>query len=451
MRARTKLVSMWVVMLSCGCTATRTPYQRPPIVLPSSYAHAAAAAAERTDRWWQNFGDSDLDALVEQAFKRNNDIALAVLNLRSAQLQAHLAVINPTVSVGYTHDYTKPIKGAFAATQFHSLTASAAYEVDIWDQLGALNDAAQWEARATEQDRQNVALALAGAAVSLYYQIAALNQRIGLGAQSIAYAGKTLELVKVLASAGGAAKLDIVEAVQSLEAQEAAQTHLIEQRVETRNALTVLLNGSAWPEGAERMVLPDTPPPSVAAGLPVLLLERRPDVRAAEMRLREALAQSDAMRVSFYPTLSLTGSLGAASTGLSELVANPLASLAVVITAPFIQFNEAKFATALARIEYDKAAINFRKTLLQALIDVDNALSSRTQLADEGVRLERSLEAARTAEHLNEVRYRAGAIALRSWLDAQEIRRQAEVALAENRLGRLQNYAMVCQALGGKP
>jgi hypothetical protein len=118
--------------------------------------------------------------------------------------------------------------------------------------------------------------------------------------------------------------------------------------------------------------------------------ERRPDLRAAELRLRETLAQTDATRLSFYPNLSLTGSVGTASTGLSEIVSNPLGSLAATLSAPFIQVNQAHFATAVARAQYDKAVVSFRKTLLKALIDVDNALSARIQLAEEGANLEHS-------------------------------------------------------------
>jgi len=435
-----------------GCGLMRTHYTCPEVESPSSYPHADATATASLDHWWQRFGDPQLDALVAEALKLNSDLALAALNIRAAQFQAHLAVINPTVTTGYTYDYSAPLKRTIPptpATKFHSLTASASYEVDLWDQLAALKDAARWEARATEEDRQSAALALIGTTVNLYYQLADLNYRIILSEQSIAYATRTLELVQVLKTAGGVTQLEIAESEQSIQSQKANQAALIEQRVELRNALTVVLNGTPWPESEERDAVPDDPPPPVAAGLPVSLLDRRPDLRAAELRLRETLAQTDATRLSFYPNLNLTGSLGTASTGLSELVSNPLGSLAATLSLPFIQMKQAHFATALSKTQYDKAVVNFRKTLLQALIDVDNVLSARTQLAEEGAELEHSLKSAKTAEHLYEIRYRAGAVALRSWLDAQESRRQAELALAGNRLARLQNYATLCLGLGG--
>jgi outer membrane protein TolC len=195
--------------------------------------------------------------------------------------------------------------------------------------------------------------------------------------------------------------------------------------------------------------VPDEPPPAVDAGLPATLLDRRPDLRAAELRLRETLAQTDATRLSFYPNLALTGSVGTASTGLSELVSSPLGSLAATLAVPFVQWNQAHFATALARTQYDEAVLRFKKMLWQALSDVDNALSARTRLSEEGAALARSLEAVRTTERLTEIRYRAGAVSLQRYLDAKQSRRQAELAVGANRLAQLENYGTLCLSLGG--
>src|ERR1700722_11560610 len=313
------------LLMSCGLM--RTYYSRPLVNVPASYFHADENAKASLDRWWQSFDDLKLNALVEKALNNNNDLALAALNVRAAQLQVHLAVINPIVAAGYTYDYSKPLNGSVPAMRFHSLTASVSYEVDLWDQLGAVKDVARWEARATEQDRQSAAVALIGTVVDLYYQLADLNYRIDMSEQSIAYATRTLQIVQVLKTAGGATQLELAESEQGLESRKAAPSALQEQRVELRNALTVLRNGPPWSEECERPAVPDGTPPPVAPGLPFSLLDRRPDLRAAELRLRETLAQTDATRLSFYPNLILTGSLGTASTGLSELVSNPLGSL----------------------------------------------------------------------------------------------------------------------------
>lgn len=441
------LLAAFFALSACGTMRAR--YVRPDIDLPATFPHSDEAARASLDHWWHNFSDPQLDALVDRALKSNNDLAIAALTVRAAQLQAHIAVINPTVSVGYAYEYSRQFSGNVPAAQAHSLSASVSYELDLWDQLSASRNAATWEARASEEDRRSVAIVLVGTAINLYYQLANLNQQITLNDCSIAYAEKTLQIVQVLEAAGGATQLEVSESEQSLASHKASRAELSHERMEVHNALTVLLNGVPWPESSERAAVPDAPPPPVAAGLPASLLHRRPDLRASEARVRESLARMDATRLSFYPTINLTGSVGAASTELVQVVQNPLGTLAATLTLPFVQVNEAKIATAIARTQYEAATLTFRKVLLQALYDVDNALSARTQLAEEGEQLERALNATVTADRLYEIRYRAGSVPLRLWLDAQEARRQAEILLADNRLARLENYVIVCQALGG--
>ena len=167
------------------------------------------------------------------------------------------------------------------------------------------------------------------------------------------------------------------------------------------------------------------------------------------MRLRSTLASGDATRLSYYPQLSLTGALGGSSSALGSVLANPVATLGAGLVLPFLNQTEMRTNAAIAQTDYERAVVQFRQTLYQALADVDNALSARRQYAEQAVQLEQSLADARRAERLYEVRYRAGAVALKPWLDAQEKRRNAEIALAENRLNRLVNHATLYQALGG--
>lgn len=157
----------------------------------------------------------------------------------------------------------------------------------------------------------------------------------------------------------------------------------------------------------------------------------------------------DSTRASFYPTLGLTGTVGGSSAALSNLLANPVATLGAGITLPFLNFNQARLNIRVSEADYELAVVSFRQTLLAAFTDVDNALSARTQLAAQGEALSQSLAAARRAEQLYEVRYRAGAVPLRTWLDAQESRRGAEIAQAQNMLARLNNQVAIYQALGG--
>jgi outer membrane protein TolC len=243
--------------------------------------------------------------------------------------------------------------------------------------------------------------------------------------------------------------LELREAEQNLDSQQAAQSQLVQQRVEARNSLTVLLDGTPWPIDDEPQNMDDAHSPTIDAGVPAQLLGRRPDLRSAELRLRESLSQIKVTRVSYYPAISLTGSVGGSSDSLSSVLAHPVETLGAGLALPFIHWNEARLNTKIAGAQYEIAANDFRRTLFTAFTEVDNALSARQELARQVALSQRSFDAAVEVERLYEVRYRAGATALRQWLDAQETRRQSELALAQARLNQLQNDSRLFQALGG--
>ena len=189
--------------------------------------------------------------------------------------------------------------------------------------------------------------------------------------------------------------------------------------------------------------------PEVAPGLPAQLLARRPDLRAAELRLRESLASADAVAASYYPALTLTGALGGSSLALGQALTNPYALLGAGVSLPFLQVNTLKLNNAIARTQYESAVVSYRQTLYSALGDVENALGTRSALARQGESLAGSLAASRRSEQLYEVRYRQGSVALSLWLDAQETRRSAETAWAQNQLSQLKNQVTLYLALGG--
>ena len=439
-----------VAILLGGCNTLRTPYVAPQVAVQPQWTYAGAGdRIPQGDAWWRRFGDASLDRLVDRVLARDNDLAVAAIALRRAQLQARYAVINPTIGASDTYSYNAPLKGPLPASRLNSGVLQASYEVDLFGALAAEKDVARWEARATAQDLASTRLSLIGTAVDDYFQIAYLNERILLAEDSVFYARKTLDLVRVQARAGAASSLEVAESTQNLESQQASLRTLTQQRVEARAALNLLLDGETAAPGDELTTLPQGDPPPVDAGLPAALLARRPDLQAAEMRLREKLANVDQARLSFYPTLSLTGSVGSTSTSLTQVLQNPAGALGAAIALPFLQVDQVKLTVGVSRADYDAAAVQFRQTLYQALTDVENALSARDQYAAETVDLQASLTSARTVERLDEIRYRAGSIPLQTWLDAQQTRRTAEASLAQNRLSQLQTYVSLCKALGG--
>ncbi|PZQ57366.1 MAG: RND transporter [Phenylobacterium zucineum] len=444
---RTFLTLLLCASALAGC-ATSSRYTTPQAQLPATYAQAGVQSAshpQAEDRWWDSFGDARLSALVERVLARNNNLAAATILVRRAQLQAGLAsdallphadaVVSTSVGGGQTDQ--------------SNASLSVSWEADLFGRLGAERDAARWEARATAEDLAATRLALIGTTLDLYWQLAEFNERIGLTEASVAYAAETQRLVTAQRAAGAVSDIELNEARQSLESQRASLEALQQSRTETRTALAMLLGQATWPEGDEPVRLPRAALPQVEAGLPAELVARRPDVRAAELRLRGGLSSVDAARADFYPRLTLTGAAGGSSTALSNLLADPVSTLGVGISLPFFNFNQLGLQLKVTKVDYERSVVLFRQSLLEAFGEVENALSAQVRLEAQGESLEAALQAAREAERLYGVRYRAGAVPLRTYLDAQEQLRTAERSALQNRLQQLQARATLYEALGG--
>lgn len=446
------LFTATLMLSGCGGLLPRSQYTQPEVILPQKWQGESVNGTTVACgvQWWRDFNDPILSELIERALKTNNNLAAAAIKVRRAQLNASLTNTNltPTLSVAANSSIIHDLKNN-VDTKSSGVTGTVSYELDLWGRFASARDVSQWEAVATEADRQSIALALIGTTAADYWQIAYLNQRIVTTQASIAYAEKILELVEVKYKAGAVCSLDRVQAKQTITAQRAELTQLLRQRTEVRNNLAILFDQPPETSVSERQQLPDGPLPAVTAGIPARLLGQRPDLRAAELRLRKYLANIDSNRAGFYPTFTLTGNLGGNSISLLNALQNPYAALGAGLTLPFIQWNTMKLNLEISKTEYEEAVNNFRQTLYSALRDVENALSARTRYAEENRELEESLALARRSEGLAEVRYRAGLTGLQLWLDAQENRRKAETNLFENRLNRIKNMMELYQALGG--
>lgn len=446
------LVCAALFINGCGSLLSRSQYSLPEVRLPKTWHEKSVTGATIAgqEQWWRDFNDTTLDELVERALRTNNNLAAATIRVRRAQLDSGLAdtSITPSVNTGADASANRNLKN-HTDTRSASIKAAVSYELDLWGRLAGIRDSSRWEAEATEADRESTALALIGTTAAAYWQIAYLNECMATARASITCAEKILGLADVKYNAGAVSGLDVIQAKQTLAAQKAELARLVQQRTEARNALAILFNQAPENIVPERHKLPEGKLPDVVSGIPASLLGQRPDLEAAEHRLRKYLANVDSARASFYPAFTLTGNLGSASTSLADVLQNPYAALGAGMTLPFIQINTMKLNVEISRTEYEEAVVNFRQTLYTALSDVENALSGRIRYEEEGRHLEESLALARKAEELAEVRYRTGSTALQSLLDSQESRRSAEKALSENRLKRLKNTMTLYQAVGG--
>ena len=434
--------------LLAGCALR--PYERPALDIPEQWRAAPSAPDAAAGPWWQRFGDEQLNGLIEAALKANNDLAAAGLRVRRARLQAGLADVaaNPTLSASLQTNVMRDLN-TDRDTRSSSASAGLAFEPDFWGKFAGNRQAAQLEAEAAQADCQGAALQVASTVATLYWQIAFLNQQLAANEANVANAAKVLEFVRVRHDAGKVSGLDLAQAAQTLAQLQATGVTYGQQRAEARNGLSILFDQAPGHAAAEPPRLTDDPLPPVEAGLPASLLGRRPDVRAAELRLRGLLASADATQASFYPSFSLTGSAGSSSTALETVLKNPTAALGLGLALPFLNWNTMRLSVEVSENQYEEAVVNFRQKLYTAMKDVENSLSARSSLTAEAEKLTITLVQARQAEALSAVRYRAGATAVQVWLDAQDKLRSAEIALAQNRLNQLNNYVKLVQALGG--
>ncbi|MQW90882.1 efflux transporter outer membrane subunit [Acinetobacter wanghuae] len=462
----TKLASALVLASSLvGCAAVvKTPYEQPSIQIPSHFQNSSGLNQQihervLADQWWTLFQDPQLNALVDQVLARNTDLAVAGINLQQARIQAKqsasqqgIRVSNASVSTGRAFE----LDGGGSSSRGINLNyPGLSYELDLFGKLANQTEASRWEALATEQDLQATAQSLIGTTAQLYWQLGYLNERYSVVQQNLATAQKTYDLVQVQYRAGAVSGLDLTQAEQAIQSQKSNLSQIDQQRVETRTALAVLLNEPVQQLNfSEPSRLANIQLPTIQAGLPASLLARRPDLQAAELRLRKALANKDANKASYYPSISLTGALSTGvgtSSSLSSALKNPVATLGAGLTLPFLQWNDMKRDLQVNELDYEKSILQYRQTMYEAFADVENALSARNEINKQVQLQQRNVELAEKTARLTEVRYRNGAVALKNLLDTQETLRNARLTLIQTKQSQYNAYVTLMQALGGSP
>ncbi len=404
--------------------------------------------------WWKAFGDPKLEALVAEVLKENIDLAIAAIRVQSAMLSAELAnnPRTPSMSANVGADVSKALSsGEETQSRRSSMTASVSYEVDLWGKLRNEREARAWQLTATEADRKALILAVIVSAATLHWQLAVQNEQIENAQDGITTASRTLEVVRSRFRAGYVAGVDVAQAESALLTQRTGLAVLVQQRGETRRALALLLNrplSSALPTEIAR--LPDKVVPPVWPGLPAELLARRPDLQAAELRLRATLATQSAERAALYPSFALTSSLGTSSDSLVGILRNPSVALGAGLVLPLLQWKNTQLKLRVSEAQFEAAALGFKKQLYSALNEVEDALSARVQLVQEAGQLQGGLALAQRTERAAQARYLAGVTDVLPWLNAQQSVRGGQLAISQNRSAQLNNHVRLIKALGGE-
>jgi multidrug efflux system outer membrane protein len=451
--------------LLAGCMNLIPAYERPAAPVAATFgadASAAAGTQAAADIEWQRyFADGRLKRLIEIALKNNRDLRVAVLNIEQAQAiyQVKRADELPTVGAGAsaTRAVTSPGK---VGTTYAVGLAVTGYELDLFGRVRALSQAAQAQVLATEEARKTVQISLVAAVASGYLNLLADDALLELTRQTLATREDSLKLAKLRFDNGAASELDYRQAESLLEGARATLAQSIRQRALDENALVLLL-GQPLPTDLAATAPTTTPagPPTAGlekapvlpAGLPSELLERRPDVRAAEQQLRAANANIGAARAAFFPRISLTGNAGTASSELSGLFKS--GTWAITGTAQALQtiFDHGRNQgnLDLAKTNREIAVAQYEKAIQTAFREVADALAGRATLGEQ-LRAQTAVAAATEATYkLADLRYRNGAASYLDVLDAQRSLFTARQAVLQVQTLQAQNGVALYKVLGG--
>ena len=460
-RATRSLATLCLATNLAGCVLTQD-VPDPALDIPGAYKAAGAITPNGQPRldWWRGFGSPELTSLMEEAQRVNLDIAAAVARFVQADALARQtgAALLPSLSGNGQETYSRT-SGASASgltnggreTVNYSASLSASYQLDFWGQNRDALQAAEETATADRFDRDVVALTTLTSVANAYFQVLASQDRIRTAERNIASATRVLDAIKARKNAGTGTDLDVAQQESVLGNQKTQVPPLRQTLDQNINALATLV---ARPPESLRLVggsLDRISSPRVTPGLPSELLTQRPDIRRQEAQLASATANVGSARAQFFPSIQLTGQGGYQSSALVSLFQPHAAFFSLVgsLTQPIFDGGKILGNFENAKARQDELLQTYRKTIISAFADVDNALYSIKQTTIK-LRLQREVVASsRRAFELSEQQLRAGTADIVTVLNTQTTLFQAEDALWQAQLSRMLAIVSLYQALGG--
>ncbi|PID80437.1 hypothetical protein CSB20_07520 [bacterium DOLZORAL124_64_63] len=472
------LSTLFILLLLGGC-AVGPDYQRPDFrqPLPPNWQRSDTGEDTREttretpggerERWWRTFGDPVLDDLVEQALRHNNDLVAAAGRVLEAEAALGGARSSqwPTLEVGGSVSRNKSSQAtgpAFGSPRYDSFsaTATARYTLDLWGRIARGKEAAAAGLLAHESDRRALVQNIIARVVNTWLEIRELELQVDLNERTVNNFQTNLETVEARYRRGLVSALDVHLAGQNLAGAQAQGPPLRQNLAAARRRLEILVGrypagtlGTGARHGLPRPLPRPLPPPlpPVPTGLPSELLERRPDLAAAEMRLHAATAGIGQAKAALYPSISLTANGGSSSAQLGQLFTQPsgLWSLIGNIFMPVLNRGAYQMQVKTAEARALQAAAAYHAAVLKAFGEVENALDQDHFQAEQESYLIASVERAQHAVALAEDRYRRGLDNILITLDSQRRLHNAESRLLTTQRLRRAARVNLILALGG--
>jgi NodT family efflux transporter outer membrane factor (OMF) lipoprotein len=444
-------------------------YARPAIPVPQNFRAPeplpAPQAASLADlKWFEIFKDQQLQELTRTALVQNYDLRDAVARVEQARANLGITRSNqfPQASASGDLQFTRlsrdgslPLPASFVPNQNRNWGEGSlnllSFELDLWGRLRRSTEAARASLLNAEENRKAVVTTLVSDVATNYFSLLQLDYELEISQRTLDTRRDSLRLVQERTGGGVATLLDLRQAEQLVSS--AAQTiPTLQQEIEqTENQINLLVGKNPGSIVRGRKFIEQEMPPEVPAGMPSSLLERRPDIRAAEEALIAANANIGVAKAAYFPQLSLSGLLGGQSTQLASLFSGPHSAWSFVpqISQPIFTAGRLKSNVKLAEAERTSALIQYERTIQTAFSEVSNALIAHQRTRESRLEQERLVTALQDRTRLAYVRYRGGVDTQLNALDADRDLFQAELSLAQIRLSELLSVVQLYKALGG--
>jgi outer membrane protein, multidrug efflux system len=455
-------------VLLAGCTVGPN-YHRPAVQTPNSFrAPTPLPANDPTSladlKWWEVFKDERLQELERTALVQNYDLRDAAARVEAARANLGITRSNQFPNFGAGADITTtrfsrngslPLPPALAPSQnrtFGEATLNLlSFELDLWGRLRRATEAARAELLGAEENRKAVMITLVSQVADAYFSLRELDDELEISRRTLATRQESLVLTQNRQAGGVATLLDLRQGEQLVYTAAETIPTLQQQIEQTENQISLLLGKNPGEVLLGRSLTEQQMPPEVPAGLPSALLERRPDIRAAEDNLIAANAQIGVAKAAYFPQVSLTGSLGGQGTQLSSLFSGPsgIWNFVPQVTQPIFTAGRLKSNVKLQEALRDSALVQYEKAISTAFAEVSNALIAHQRVRESRVQQELLVGALQDRTRLAYLRYRGGVDLLLNALDADRDLFQAELTLSQIRFSELDSVVQLYKALGG--
>ncbi|MFU8763677.1 MAG: efflux transporter outer membrane subunit [Haliea sp.] len=453
------LLPILLSALLSGC-ALGPELRTPEVPLPDQWRLSQDEATGVVDaQWWSQFNDPVLDSLIATAIANNLDLAEAAARIEAFAARTGIVGAGRWPQLGYDasagrSDVSRQTGAGAAApsgsSDLYQANLGIRWEIDLWGRIGAATAAAEAEFFAAEDNRNALLLSVVAAVAETYIQLRALDDQLQVAQALLDARRSSLELFELQLERGVLSELEVAQLRSELERNAATIPALVRRIALTENALSVLL-GQAPAALSRGSALAALDPPLLPAGLPSDLLSRRPDVRAAAQQLTAAGQRVGVARAARFPRLSLTGLLGVASSELSDLTRSGAEQSQVAggLAGPLFTAGRVSSEIDAAVAEARQAEASYRRTVLNALREAEDALLVYTTTQDESAALQRRVAAVRAYLSYAEMRYEGGYASYLAVLDAQRSLFDAELQALQARAEVLRASVAVYKAFGG--